>query len=79
MATRRAAGVSRLAFERGEQLTISVSASAFEASTAYMFTMVVARFLAEFATVNSFAEVIVKSDDGLSWRWPALSGPRPTI
>ena len=79
MATRRASGVSRLAFERGEQLTISVSASAFEASTAYLFTMVVARFLAEFATVNSFAEVIVKSDDGLSWRWPALSGPRPTI
>jgi type VI secretion system protein ImpG len=79
MATRRASGVSRLAFERGEQLTISIAASAFEASTAYLFTMVVSRFLAEFATVNSFAEVIVKSDDGLSWRWPALSGPRPTI
>ncbi|KAB7648280.1 type VI secretion system baseplate subunit TssF [Polymorphobacter fuscus] len=79
LVTRRAAGVSRLAFERGEQLTLHLAASAYEASTAYLFTMVVARFLAEFATVNSFAEVIVKSDDGLSWRWPALSGPRPTI
>jgi type VI secretion system protein ImpG len=79
MVTRRASGVSRLAFERGEQLTLSLSASAYEANTAYMFTMVVARFLAEFATVNSFAEVVVRCDDGLAWRWPALSGPRPTI
>lgn len=79
LVTRRASGVSRLAFERGEQLTLSLSTSAYEASTAYLFTMVVARFLAEFATINSFAEVVVKSDDGLSWRWPALSGPRPTI
>ncbi|MBC7505686.1 MAG: type VI secretion system baseplate subunit TssF [Sandarakinorhabdus sp.] len=79
LVTRRASGVSRLAFERGEQLTLTIAATAFEASTAYLFTMVVARFLAEFATVNSFAEVVVKSDDGLSWRWPAISGPRPTI
>lgn len=79
LVTRRATGVARLAFERGEQLTIHLAASAFEASTAYMFTMVVSRFLAEFATINSFAEVVVKSDDGLSWRWPALPGPRPTI
>lgn len=79
LVTRRSTGVARLAFERGERLTLSLSASAYEASTAYMFTMVVARFLAEFATINSFAEIAVKSDDGLSWEWPALSGPRPTI
>jgi type VI secretion system protein ImpG len=79
LVTRRSVGVSRLAFERGERLTLTLAASAYEASTAYMFTMVVARFLGEFATINSFAEVCVKCDDGLSWQWPALSGPRPTI
>jgi type VI secretion system protein ImpG len=79
LVTRRAAGVSRLAFERGELLTLEIAGSAFEASTGYLFTMIVSRFLAEFATINSFAEVAVKSDDGLSWRWPALPGPRPTI
>lgn len=77
--TRRAAGQARLAFQRGQRLTMSVAAGSFEAGTAYLFTSVVARFLAEFATVNSFVETEVVTDNGLSWGWGTCPGSRPTI
>ena len=69
--TRRAAGSSRLAFLRGQRLTLDLAWNSYEAGTAYLFSTVVSRFLADFATVNSFAECEVKADNGLSWDWRA--------
>jgi type VI protein secretion system component VasA len=47
---------------------------------------VVARFLADFATINSFAECEVRADNGLTWNWAGQAqregqwtGRRPTI
>jgi len=77
--TRRAVGDMRLAFQRGQKLTLSVAMGSYEAASAYLFTSVVARFLAEFATINSFAEVEVQADNGLTWGWGAWQGRRPTI
>jgi type VI secretion system protein ImpG len=91
LVTRRAAGSSRLAFLRGQRLTLGLSWSSYEAGTAYLFTSVVARFLADFATINSFAECEVKADNGLTWDWRQIeansaaggegqwTGRRPTI
>jgi type VI secretion system protein ImpG len=77
--TRRASGQSRLAFQRGQKLILTLAAGSYEAGSAYLFTSVIARFLAEFATINSFTECEVRTDTGLSWGWGTCSGQRPTI
>lgn len=69
LVTRRASGSSRLAFLRGQRLTLELAWNSYEAGTAYLFSTVVARFLSDFATINSFAECEVKADNGLSWNW----------
>jgi len=77
--TRRAGGQTRLAFQRGQQVTLGLASAAFAAGSAYLFTSVVARFLSEFATVNSFTECEVATDEGLKWGWTPCPGQRPTI
>jgi type VI secretion system protein ImpG len=77
--TRRVSGDMRVAFQRGQKLTLQVAMGSYEAASAYLFTSVVARFLAEFATINSFAECEVRADNGLTWGWGAWQGRRPTI
>ena len=77
--TRRAGGQARLAFQRGQMLTIALAAGSYEAGTAYLFTSIIARFLAEFATINSFVECEVRVDNGLTWGWGTCPGARPTI
>jgi type VI secretion system protein ImpG len=77
--TRRAGGQARLAFQRGQKLVMTVAAGSYDAGSAYLFTSVVAQFLAEFATINSFTESEVRADNGLTWGWAPCAGHRPTI
>jgi type VI secretion system protein ImpG len=74
LVTRRATGSNRLAFLRGQRLTLELAWNSYEAGTAYLFSTVVARFLADFATINSFAECEVKADNGLTWNWRHWEG-----
>ena len=77
--TRRAGGQARLAFQRGQKLVMSLAAGSYDAGSAYLFTSVIAQFLTEFATINSFTEVEVRTDAGMTWGWEPCSGHRPTI
>jgi type VI secretion system protein ImpG len=77
--TRRADGSARLAFQRGQRISMMLAAGSYDAGSAYLFTSVVARFLGEFATINSFTECEVRTDNGLVWGWDACRGQRPTI
>lgn len=77
--TRRTGGQARLAFQRGQKLVMSLTAGSYDAGSAYLFTSVVAQFLSEFATINSFTEVEVQVDNGMRWGWEPCSGHRPTI
>lgn len=77
--TRRAGGVARLAFQRGQRLVMDLASGSYEAGSAYLFTSVVSRFLSEFATINSFTECEVRADNGLRWGWDTWPGQRPTI
>lgn len=77
--TRRKGGQARLAFQRGQKLLMTLAAGSFEAGSAYLFTSVIAQFLAEFATINSFTECEVRTDTGLVWGWAPCAGHRPTI
>lgn len=78
--TRRVSDVDRLAFGRGLQARIRLDDASYENGRMYLFTAVVDRFLAEFASINSFVETIFESpDQGEVARWPARTGRRPTI
>ena len=78
--TRRVSDIDRLAFGRGRQATIRLDDASYENGRLYLFTAVVDRFLAEFASVNSFVETVFESpDQGEIARWPARTGRRPTI
>ncbi len=78
--TRRVSDVDRLAFGRGRQARIRLDDSSYENGRMYLFTAVVDRFLAEFASINSFVETVFESpDQGEVARWPARTGRRPTI
>jgi type VI secretion system protein ImpG len=77
--TRRTGGQARLAFQRGQKLVMTLAAGSYDAGSAYLFTSVISRFLAEFATINSFTECEVRVDNGMTWGWEPCSGHRPTI
>ena len=78
--TRRVSDVHRLAFGRGQQARIRLDDASYENGRMFLFTAVLDRFLAEFASVNSFIETVFDSQDqGEIARWPARTGERPTI
>ena len=67
--TRRVSDVDRLAFGRGRQATVRLDDASYENGRMYLFTAVLDRFLAEFASVNSFVETVFESpDQGGGWR-----------
>jgi type VI secretion system VasI/ImpG family protein len=78
--TRRVSGVDRLAFGRGLQARIRLDDASYENGRMLLFSAVLDRFLAEFASVNSFVETVFESQDqGEVVAWPTRTGQRPTI
>jgi type VI secretion system protein ImpG len=78
--TRRISGVHRLAFGRGRQARVRLDDASYENGRMALFSAVVDRFLAEFASVNSFVETVFESQDqGEFVAWPTRTGQRPTI
>ncbi|HEY4030011.1 MAG TPA: type VI secretion system baseplate subunit TssF, partial [Caulobacteraceae bacterium] len=78
--TRRISGVHRLAFGRGLQARLKLDDASYENGRMALFAAVVDRFLAEFASVNSFVETVFESQDqGEFVAWPSRTGRRPTI
>ena len=78
--TRRISGVHRLAFGRGLQARIKLDDASYENGRMALFAAVLDRFLAEFASVNSFVETVFESQDqGEFVAWPSRTGRRPTI
>jgi type VI secretion system protein ImpG len=78
--TRRISGVHRLAFGRGRQARVRLDDASYENGRMALFSAVLDRFLAEFASVNSFVETVFESQDqGEFVAWPTRTGQRPTI
>ena len=68
------------AFVRGQQLCITLDEPSFENAGMFLFGAVLERFLAEFASVNSFTETVFDTvQEGRHATWPARIGQRPTI
>lgn len=77
---RRIPGGGQMAVARGSCITITFDDASFEKGRMFLFAAVVERFLAEFATINSFTETIAQSPgEGVIARWPARIGRKHTI
>jgi type VI secretion system protein ImpG len=77
---RRVRGADRMAVARGMRLTITLDDGSFENGRIFLFSAVLERFLAEFATVNSFTECVFETpQEGTLAKWPARIGRRHNI
>lgn len=79
-ASRRLPDRARPSFVRGQHLRIVLDEGNYETGRSVLFAAVLERFLAEFASVNSFVEVSFDNlQQGSIVRWPPRLGQRPTI
>ncbi|MCC2975688.1 type VI secretion system baseplate subunit TssF [Sphingomonas sp. PL-96] len=77
---RRVPGMSRMAIARGHRIRVALDDAAFDKGRMFLFSAVLERFLAEFASINSFTETHFRSaNEGELRRWPLRIGRRPTI
>lgn len=68
------------AVARGLEVTITFDEKAYEGSSLFLFGAVLERFLAEYSTINSFVQTVVRSNDrGEVMRWPPRVGNRVTL
>jgi type VI secretion system protein ImpG len=67
-------------FARGTEVTLVCEEAAFEGSSVFLLGMVLSRFLARYASINSFCEVILRTAErGEITRWPMQLGKRASI
>lgn len=77
---RRVPGLDRMAVARGSRISIRLDDGSYDNSRMFLFTSVLERFLAEFATVNSFTECLFETPlEGTLARWPARIGRKHNI
>jgi type VI secretion system protein ImpG len=69
-----------MALARGLRIHVKLDDGGFENSRLYLFAAVVERFLAEFASVNSFTETWFETPlEGIFAKWPPRTGRRSNI
>ena len=65
---------------RGTEVTLRFDERAFEGSGIFLIGAVLDRFMAEYASINSFTQVVIRSDQrGLVKTWPPRSGQGPIL
>jgi type VI secretion system protein ImpG len=80
LVARRVPGLGRMAIARGHRIKVRLDDAAFDQSRMFLFSAVLERFLAEFASINSFTECIFSSaQEGEFGRWPPRIGRRHSI
>jgi type VI secretion system protein ImpG len=77
---RRIPGLDRLAVGRGARIKIKLDDASFDNGRIFLFSAVLERFLAEFASVNSFTEChFTTAAEGELANWPTRIGRRHSI
>lgn len=65
---------------RGTEVTLSFDERAFEGSGVFLLGAVLDRFMAEYASINSFTQVLIRSDQrGVIKTWPPRTGQGPLL
>lgn len=79
-AIRRIPGAGLSAVARGVEITLQIDEAAFEGIGGFPLASVLARFFARHASINSFAETVLRTaNDGEVARWPAMPGRKATL
>ena len=61
-------------------MTISFDEQSFEGSGVFLLGAVLDRFIAEYASINSFTQVVIRSEQrGLLKTWPPRTGQGPLL
>ena len=69
-----------MTFGRGLEVTVTCDESAFVGSSSFLLGSVLSRFFAKYASINSFTETVLRSQQrGEVMRWPISAGHRPTL
>lgn len=77
---RRIPGFDRQAVARGSRVRIKLDDASFDNGRIFLFSAVIERFLAEFASVNSFTECQFETPaEGILARWPTRIGRKHSI
>jgi type VI secretion system protein ImpG len=67
-------------FGRGIEVTLTCDERAFVGTGAYLLGSVLDRFFARYASINSFTETVLRTQQrGEVMRWPIAPGLRPTL
>jgi type VI secretion system protein ImpG len=73
--TRRMPSPGPITFGRGIEISVTLDDAAFEGSGAFLLGAVLAEFFAEYVSINSFTETVVRTPTrGAIMRWPAKGG-----
>jgi len=73
---RRITNAGPIIFGRGLEITITVDESAFTGSGVFLLGMVLDHFFAQYVSLNSFTETVLKTPTREIKTWPARSGQR---
>lgn len=78
--TRRLPCSGPIVFGRGLEVTLTLDEAAFEGSGAFLLGAVLAHYFAQYVSINSFAETVVRTlSRGEIMRWPARVGQCRTL
>ena len=73
--TRRMPSPGPITFGRGLQITVTLDDAAFEGTGAFLLGGVLSHFFAQYVSINSFTETVIKTlARGEIMRWPAKGG-----
>ncbi|MBA5687500.1 type VI secretion system baseplate subunit TssF [Rugamonas apoptosis] len=73
--TRRMPSPGPITFGRGLQVTVTLDDAAFEGTGAFLLGAVLSHFFAQYVSINSFTETVVRTlARGDIMRWPAAGG-----
>jgi type VI secretion system protein ImpG len=65
-------------FVRGIEITLEMDETAFQGGSAFLLGMILEKFLALHAPINSFTETVIRTTQrGQLIRWPTQPGRRP--
>lgn len=77
---RRLPGKGPICFGRGLEIVLEVDELAFQGGSAFLFGSVMRQFFAQYVSINSFAETVLRSTSrGEIMRWVPRCGNRPIL
>lgn len=78
---RRVGGEGWRGFRRGTQVTLTFDESAYVGGGAFLLASVLNRFFALYASINSFSQLVIKSQqrEGEWKRWPPMAGEQTVL